>query len=74
MIQSQITKPPDKIRPKVADFPGLGGILMPPWLVLSQRPARPLPGSRRAILGRARAPSAPQCRALAGRLNPMPRH
>lgn len=33
MILSQITKLPDKIRPNVADFPGLGGILMPPWSV-----------------------------------------
>ena len=40
MIQSQITKPPDKIRPNVADFPGLGGILMPPGPVLSHRVSR----------------------------------
>ena len=40
MIQSQITKPPDKIRPNVADFPGLGGILMPPRPVLSHRVSR----------------------------------
>lgn len=33
MILSQITKPPDKIMPKVAGFPGQGGILMPPWPV-----------------------------------------
>ena len=56
MIQSQITKPPDKIRPNVAGFPGLGGIFMPPWPVLSHRPARPLPRHRRATPGRARCP------------------
>lgn len=36
--------------------------------------ARPLPRHRRATPGRACAPRAPQCLALAGRLNPMPRH